>query len=215
VIHGSAGVQLSLPWELEGRATGFWREGLPVELEPIGGEPRHYGRRRSMGMELLLRRSLAGGVLDGWIGYTLMWARVGQPDGTWLPAVFDQRHNFVAMLSARLPHGFQVGARFRLVSGNPENTVVGREIHAFGGDWYHQAIRAPRGTTYQPLFHQLDLRIDKRWTLDRTSVTAYLDVQNVYNRIYPEVWIYSRDWAERRSLLGLPIYPSLGLMVDF
>ena len=53
------------------------------------------------------------------------------------------------------------------------------------------------------------------WTLDRTSVSLYLDVQNVYNRIFPEVWIYTSDWADRSSLVGLPIYPSLGVMVDF
>lgn len=214
VIHGSAGAQVSLPWELEGRATAFWREGLPLTLERGPQEPYYHGRRRSIGLELLLRRTLASGVLDGWIGYTLMWARVDQRDGTWLPAVFDQRHNFVALLSARLPRGFRLGLRFRLVSGNPETPVVGREILE-GSAWYYMPIRAPRGTTYQPLFHQLDLRLDKRWTRDRSSVTLYFDVQNVYNRIYPEVWIYTRDWTERSSLLGLPIYPSLGVLVDF
>lgn len=214
VIHSSAGVQASLPWELEARATAFWREGLPVDIDAPWGTV-HHGRRRSIGLELLLRRSLANGWLDGWLGYTLMWARVGQPDGTWLPAVFDQRHNFVALLSARLPRGFRLGTRFRLVSGNPETPVVGREIFAAGSEWFYNPIRAPRGTTYQPLFHQLDIRLDKRWTLDRTSVTLYLDIQNIYNNIYPEVWIYTTDWADRRSLIGLPIYPSLGIMVDF
>jgi hypothetical protein len=216
VMHGSAGVQASLPWELEARATAFWREGLPITIERPDGNRFHHTRRRSMGLELLLRRSLVSGVLDGWIGYTLMWARVEEPEGGWLPAVFDQRHNFVALLGVRLPRGFRVGLRFRVVSGNPEIPVVGREIvSSEGSSWSYRPIRAPRGTTYQPLFHQLDLRIDKRWTLDRTSVTAYLDVQNVYNHIYPEVWIYTSDWADRRSLIGLPIYPSLGVMVDF
>lgn len=216
VIHASAGMQVSLPWDVEARATGFWREGLPTTVDRSApAEPHYFGRRRSMGLELLLRRSLASGVLDGWIGYTLMWARVGQKDGTWLPAVFDQRHNFVALLSTELPKGFRLGLRFRVGSGNPQTPVVGREIFAQAGQWYYRPLRAPRGTTYQPLFHQLDLRIDKRWTRDRTSVTAYLDVQNVYNQIYPEIWIYTTDWSDRRSLLGLPIYPSLGVQVDF
>ncbi|WP_181197305.1 TonB-dependent receptor [Enhygromyxa salina] len=215
VIHASTGVRVDLPWDLEARATGFWREGLPKTLDRTGRDPYYYGRRRSMGLELLLRRSLVSGVVDGWVGYTLMWARVDTEDGSWLPAVFDQRHNFVALLSANLPRGFRLGLRFRLVSGNPETPVVGRQIGSNNGRWSYRPIRAPRGTTYQPLFHQLDLRLDKQWVLDRTSVTAYLDVQNVYNRLYPEVWIYTSDWAERRSLIGLPIYPSLGVQVDF
>ncbi|PRP96060.1 TonB-dependent Receptor Plug Domain protein [Enhygromyxa salina] len=215
VIHGSAGVQVRLPWELEARATGFWREGLPVTLERFRGDPYYYGRRRSLGLELLLRRSLANDVIDGWLGYTLMWARAEDQAGEWLPAVFDQRHNFVALLGVNLPRNVRVGARFRLVSGNPETPVVGREVVADDGVWFYRPLRAPRGTSYQPMFHQLDLRVDKSWVKDRTRVTTYLDVQNVYNRIYPEVWIYSRDWAERSSLIGLPIYPSLGVQVDF
>ncbi|KIG13899.1 TonB family protein / TonB-dependent receptor [Enhygromyxa salina] len=216
VIHAASGVHLLLPWELEARATLFWREGLPVTLERLVAEPYEYARRRAYGLELLVRRSLANDIVDGWLGYTLMSSRIDQPERGWEPAVFDQRHNFVALLGVNLPRGFRFGARFRLVSGNPETPVVGRQIFASGtGDWDYFPLRAPRGTSYQPLFHQLDLRLDKRWVKDRVSVTAYLDVQNVYNRIYPEVWIYTRDWAERRSLIGLPVYPSLGVQVDF
>ena len=38
---------------------------------------------------------------------------------------------------------------------------------------------------------------------------------NVYNRIYPEVWVYSIDWTERGQRIGLPIFPSLGFRVEF
>ena len=141
-------------------------------------------------------------------------AKIEDSPGQWLPAVFDQRHNLVALLSANLPRRFRFGLRFRVVSGNPETPVLGGEINVNGGDWIYTPIRGVRGTTYQPVFHQLDLRLDKRWTLDRTSVTAYLDVQNVYNHIYPEVWIYTATGATA-SLIGLPIYPSLGVQVDF
>ena len=215
VVHASMGVQVQLPWQLEASATGFWREGLPTTLDRLSDDPYRFARRRSFGLELLLRRSLARDVIDGWLGYTLMSARVEQQDRGWEPAVFDQRHNFVALLGINLPRGYRVGLRFRLVSGNPESPIVGRQVVARSGRWFYVPLRAPRGTAYQPLFHQLDIRLDKRWTLDRTSVTAYLDVQNVYNRIYPEVWLYTRDWAERRSLIGLPIYPSLGVQVEF
>ncbi|MFO7566216.1 MAG: TonB-dependent receptor plug domain-containing protein [Enhygromyxa sp.] len=218
VTHASLGFEAALPWELELRALGFWRSSRPVEFDrsvPFGGPaPRDYGRRTSTGMELLLRR--AAGVVDGWIGYTLLWARVDDPQLGSLPAVFDQRHNFVALMSVALPRGFRLGARFRLGSGNPETPVTGRELIPLReGEVAYRPLRGPRGTSYQPLFHQLDLRLDKTWTLDRTSVGAYFDVQNVYNHIYAEIWIYSADWLARQSAIGLPIYPSLGVVVSY
>ena len=64
-------------------------------------------------------------------------------------------------------------------------------------------------------FHQLDLRVDKTWTWSRASLTLYLDVQNVYNRWYPEVYVYSADWRDRSQVIGLPIFPSLGMRIDY
>jgi hypothetical protein len=218
VTHGSLGFEASLPWDLDLRALGFWRSSRPVDFDwtPEDGEPapRPYGYRSSVGAELLLRRTL--GVVDGWLGYTLLWARVDDLEQGWLPALFDQRHNFVALLSFALPRNFRFGVRFRLGSGNPETPVTGREIVPLPeGQEDYRPLRAPRGTTYKPLFHQLDLRLDKSWVLERTTVGAYIDVQNVYNHLYPEVWIYSDDWTARQSAIGLPIYPSIGVIVSY
>src|SRR5690606_10541596 len=153
---------------------------------------------------------------DGWLGYTLLWARVDDPELGWLPAVFDQRHNFVALLSVALPRGFRVGARFRLGSGNPETPVTGVELVPLEeGQLGYRPLRGPRGASPQPLCHPLDVRHDSSWTLRRATVGAYLDVQNVYNHVYAEIWIYSADWSARRSAIGLPIYPSAGVSVGY
>ena len=135
----------------------------------------------------------------------------------WLPTALDQRHNLVFLLSGTLPRGFRLGLRFRLVSGNPQTPVVAVENSAqlYQGGWGYRPLYGVRGTTYAPLFHQLDLRVDKQWVRKRSTVTAYLDVQNVYDHRYPEVWVYSLDWSQRSALIGLPIFPSLGLQVDF
>ncbi|HVI00105.1 MAG TPA: hypothetical protein VM869_15415, partial [Enhygromyxa sp.] len=220
-IHASTGVEATLPWELDFRGTVFWREVLSTDV-PIYYEDGTSGvlsssRRRSAGLELLLRRAL-GQHLDGWIGYTLMWARarsINDSNPPWLPATFDQRHNLVLLLSATLPRGFRFGMRFRVVSGNPEAPVLAGEAVSSPEGTYYRPIRGEFGSAYQPVFHQLDLRLDKRWVRDRVSVTAYLDVQNVYNHVYPEVPVYTRDWAQRASLIGLPIYPSLGVQITY
>ncbi len=222
-IHGSAGVEAELPWELDLRGTLFWREvlttSIPVVYEDGTSDLLDSSRRRSGGAELLLRRAL-GPKLDGWIGYTLMWARTQAvrptgPPPRWFPATFDQRHNLVVLLSATLPRNFRFGARFRLVSGNPVSPVLGAEAVSTEFGNAYRPIRGEFGSRYQPLFHQLDLRLDKRWVRDRATINAYIDIQNIYNYMYPEVPIYTRDWSQQASLLGLPIFPSLGVQVEY
>jgi hypothetical protein len=222
-MHGSTGVEAALPWQLDLRGTVFWREVLstsvPVYFDDGSSLILDSSRRRAAGLELLLRRAL-GPQLDGWIGYTLMWSRQqfvdrGDPR-PWQPGIFDQRHNLVVLLSASLPRNFRLGMRFRVVSGNPESPVLGGEAVSWDRlGTYYRPIRGEFGSRYQPVFHQLDLRLDKRWVRDRASVSVYLDVQNIYNNVYPEVPVYTRDWSQRSSLVGLPIFPSLGVQVEY
>ena len=60
-------------------------------------------------------------------------------------------------------------------------------------------------------FHQLDLRVDKKWTWKRVSLTAYVDIQNAYNRRNVEGTVYAYDFTQSRVVAGLPILPSIGL----
>src|SRR5690606_24248708 len=111
------------------------------------------------------------------------------------------------------PKGWQVGARFRLVSGNPFTPVVGATYDAAGGG-YIPLAGAPNSARV-PLFHQLDLRVDKRFTWKRVSLTTYLDVQNVYNRQNAEFVNYAYDYSAFSTIPSLPIIPSLGIKLEF
>jgi hypothetical protein len=66
-----------------------------------------------------------------------------------------------------------------------------------------------------PLFHQLDLRVDKRWQFKDWRLSAYLDVQNVYNNPAVEAIVYNYDFSQQAFQTGLPILPSIGLRGEF
>jgi hypothetical protein len=220
-LHASTGVRVELPWKLGLRATAFWRDTGgqsrlrfdEAEDSSIAIQQGGFPSSRAYGLELLLERALARDI-HGWIGYTLLRSQRFESElGEWRPTEFDQRHNLVALMSFRLPRGFRLGVRFRLVSGNPDQPIYGAVIKEDAG--YYEPVRGPLGDTYRPLFHQLDLRLDKTWYAKRASVTGYFDVQNVYNHRYPELWVYTADYRERSERIGLPIFPSLGLRVDW
>jgi hypothetical protein len=98
-----------------------------------------------------------------------------------------------------------------VVTGLPYTPVVG-SIAVPGG---YQPVFGLRNAARLPLSHQLDVRVDKQWILDRISITAYFDVQNVYNRVNPELVLYAADFRSEAGYLGLPIFPSLGLRLGW
>ena len=66
-----------------------------------------------------------------------------------------------------------------------------------------------------PLFHQLDLRIDKRWQFAYWRLSTYLDVQNAYNHMAVEGYSYNYNYSQRVRNTGVPILPSLGVRGEF
>jgi TonB-dependent Receptor Plug Domain len=171
---------------------------------------------RAAGLEALVRRRISR-KLYGWVAYTLTFTELvvlQAPPGfpyARRPSDYDQRHNLVALLSYALPRHWRIGGRFRLVSGLPYTPVVG-SIALPGG---YQPVFGLRNAARLPYSHQLDLRVDKQWVRDRLSVTAYVDVQNVYNRVNPELVLYAADFRSEAGYVGLPIFPSLGVRLDW
>ncbi|MCY1072141.1 TonB-dependent receptor [Nannocystis sp. RBIL2] len=211
----SANVHVDLTAALGLDATIFYRrvrDHLPPDPEypelPDTASATH-------GVELMLRHDLTAR-LFGWVAYTWMRsdARRLYPDGTVMrtPADFDQRHNLVMLVGYKLPRRWSIAARFRLVTGLPFTPFVGGLDHMGDGAY---PIAGPVNSARMPVFHQLDLRLDRTWILHRCVVGAYLDVQNVYNRANAEGVMYSADYASTRAVVGVPILPVLGVKVSY
>lgn len=222
--QASATLEMELPWDVELQVGAFGRllhdPGGLAEV-PVSGseEPRLAAvtsevRGYDAGGELLLRKRLSRR-LYGWIAYTGMRS-IRDFAGVRSPGSFDQPHNLVLIASYGLPRNWRIGGRFRVASGNPYRPLLGAVD--FDPTQYGRrsvGILGTRNSSRFPVFHQLDVRVDKRWVLHRVEVTGYLDVQNVYNRQNVEAWIYQPDFRGRTGALGLPIFPSLGVRVDW
>lgn len=216
-LHASASLRYQITDVGSAELTGFVRN-QHNNVPPLDDGARNPfdSDSQAAGLEALVRTRL-GERLYGWVGYTLTYAQLvlrQTPPGfpyTRRASDYDQRHNLVVLLSHALPKRVRIGARFRLVSGLPYSPVVG-SVALPGG---YQPIFGARNSARLPMSHQLDLRIDKRWVRDRVTVTAYVDVQNVYNRVNPELVLYAADFRSEAGYVGLPIFPSLGVRLDF
>lgn len=170
------------------------------------------GEGRAYGAELLLRYD-PDGRFFGWIGYSLTrserWSRTGEV----LASYADQPHHLIAVGTLELPElweGFSVGARLRATSGGPYTPVEG-SLYDADTDRHRRIGSTSARSLRLPAFFQLDVRVDKRWDLGGSSLSMYLDVQNVTNHSNAEGVMYNYDYSEHGPLPGLPFFPSLGI----
>jgi outer membrane receptor protein involved in Fe transport len=171
------------------------------------------GVGRIVGLEVLLRKELTDR-LFGWVAYTLSSSeRIDRPGQQWRKFDYDQTHNLTVVASYQLSRGWQLGGRFRLISGNPSTPVLGATYLAASDSYL--PIFGPTNSDRLPLFHQLDLRIDKVWTFDAWTLDLFLDVLNVYNHKSIEGIQYAYDYSASATVGGLPLLPSIGLKGAF
>ena len=222
-LHAGVGVEQQLlpALTLDAQAFFIHRYDLVVRTsQVVFGDnqirPLRYsnaGGGFSYGLELLLKHDVTRHFY-GWLAYTLSQTKnQQQAGGDYVLFPFDQTHILTLVASFRLGVGWELGARFRLVSGRPDTPVLGG---VFDNDRnrYRRIDGEVRSDRF-PLFHQLDLRAEKTWFFKLWRLTAYLDVQNIYNAENPEAILYDYRYRDSGYLRGLPIMPSLGIRGSF
>ena len=194
----------------------FWKSlrDLVVAGENPGDPPLdNDGIGRAYGGEILIRQNL-GKRLFGWLAYTLSRSeRKDHPDQSWYPFEFDQTNILTVMLSYFLPRGFEVGGRYRYVTGDPYTPVAGAFYDSVSDSY--TPLAGPTNGARLGSFSQLDLRVDKVFTFDRWRFSIYLDVQNVLRADNPEAVGYNYNYTIANPITGLPLLPILGIRGDF
>jgi hypothetical protein len=221
-IHYSLGVEQEITRQVELSIEGFYKDlTRQVSRAPNASGDYTYGNRglgSVIGLETLLKYKPSKRFF-GWIAYTLSRS-VRQDDASSPEYLFqyDQTHNLIMLGSYRLGRGWEFGGRFRIVSGSLDTPVVSSPalpgLYAADAGAY-TPLQAKAFSTRLPLFHQLDLRIDKRWQFETWRLSAYLDIQNVYNNAAVEGLAYNYNFSRQSYQTGIPIIPSLGLRGEF
>jgi outer membrane receptor protein involved in Fe transport len=199
---------------LSGEVTVFYKH-LDHLVRPVDDDDlyRNEGKGRVTGMEVFLRQRLAHG-LSGWLSYTLSRSERTDSSGAGRRLFdYDQTHILSRVARYELPANWSVGARWRLVSGRPVTPFVGG-VFQEDRDSYEGIQGAPNSDRL-PLFHMLDLRVDKRWVYNQWALSTYLSVSNAYNRGNAQDVAYSFNYRQKEVIAGLPILPIFGVTGTF
>jgi TonB family protein len=171
------------------------------------------GRGNTTGMEFLLRQEITE-YLYGWVAYTLSRTvtDLDENDSSLSLTNFDQTHILTVVAQTNLPYGFTLGGRFRLVSGNLQRFPLG-SVHDLDTTNYLRLGDSQRERL--PYFHQLDIRVDRKWVFEQFTATAYLDLLNAYNNTNVEGVLADYRSNEIQYIPSLPILPVFGMSAEF
>ncbi|MFH1051606.1 MAG: TonB-dependent receptor [bacterium] len=175
---------------------------IPYGLEPLS----MIGKGFSRGAELFIQKKMSDIPIFGLLSLTYSETNFTSLDGIEKPGAFDSRIIFNFSLGYRINKDWEIAGKFRASTGLPTTPYLpdGRLDYS----QYNEGERLP-------LYHALDLRIDKKWDFSNMALTTYIDVQNVYGRenVSQIRWNPRTGQAEFGTNLG--ILPSIGINLEF
>jgi TonB family protein len=222
-FQSSIGVFQKITDNLNVDVTGYYNRRFenvsspgPTTLNPDGSVTTqrfaNLGLGRAYGVEVMLRHEVTKNFF-GWVSYTFNRSeeRTAGTDTAYVVTANDQTHILTLVGSYRLPFGFELGMRFRYVTGVPKNPLDHKyDLFRADNNTYAATFGERRSGRVKD-FNQLDLRIDKAFTFDRFTFTAYLDIQNVYNQANVEGSFYDYRFRQEFEVPGIPFLPVVGI----
>jgi hypothetical protein len=189
-----------------------------------------YQRDYSRGVQVILQRRSANR-LSGWLGYTLTRARERQyevryqvspfvsdvlfPNNTpYYPTLEDQRHSLTLFAMYRLKPSINLSGKILYGTGFP--VPSGTYIQIGNNQYVPIGLNETRLGPYA----RVDLRTDKDWAFQHWKLTLYGEVLNLTNH-YNGRYAYqsgidpNTGHAQVKTLQGLPITPTIGLVFQF
>lgn len=165
---------------------GISLANLGADFGVIGDEPLNYaGLGRAYGLEFLFQQKFFQGFY-GILAYTFVRSEFTNVSGSYAPSSWDSRHLVSLTGGKKFKRNWEVGGRFQLSGGlpyTPDDEAASMNIDSWNRlgaavtDW--SQLNAKRIKT----FHQLDVRVDKKWFFTKWSLDLFLDIQNIYNHI--------------------------------
>lgn len=181
---------------------------IPFGLEPLFSSSTGFAR----GVEVFIQKKLSDIPLYGLISLTLNESRFTGLDGIERPGAYDSRIIFNIAAGYRFDENWEISSKFRLATGAPTTPFIeDPQSPQYGRRDFQQFNLGDR----LPLFHALDLRIDRRWTFEGFQLITYLDIQNLYARKNISNVNFNQRTGKAEYNTSIGILPSIGVNIEF
>ncbi len=176
---------------------------IPFGLEPLSNQ----AEGRAYGVELFIQKKLSKIPIYGLLSLTFSKSEFKSIEGIYRPSRYDSRFIANLALGWRINQDWELSGKFRLATGVPTTNFT--EDGNIDYKNYNEGERLP-------IFHALDVRIDRRWTFSSLGLITYIDIQNIYNKKNTSGidWNY-REGKQELKVSSLGILPSIGINLEF
>jgi hypothetical protein len=149
----------------------------------IGNEPvTSITKGKSYGVEFMIQQKLFKGFY-GIIAYTMVTSQFQDKKSNYIASSWDNGNIVSLTFGKKFKRNWEVGAKWRYLGGSPYTPVDAQassiktvwDINGRGLPDYNQ-LNTQRLKSY----HQLDVRVDKKFFFKKWSLNVYLDIQNLY-----------------------------------
>lgn len=126
------------------------------------------------------------------LSYTFVRSRFSGADGRLIASSWDNRNLVSALFGYKLKKNWELGAKFRFAGGapyTPFDTVASRISFATTGIGVNDLSRL--NTERVIAFRQLDIRIDKKFYFEKSTLDIFIDIQNLLRSPSPDIPDYS------------------------
>jgi hypothetical protein len=171
------------------------------------------GRGEAYGVELFAERK--PDTASSWYGQAnLAWSRSRYSglDGVLRPSSFDYPVVANALGTYRLSRNWDASTRLAFLAGRPY-TPIDTALSTAGRRAIYQLDRV--NALRAPAYFRVDLRIDRRWTVNGLPVSLFAGMQNLTNRKNVSGYGWDRRGASVRTLEQLGLFPIAGLDWQF
>jgi hypothetical protein len=157
---------------------------LGADFGIIGNAPvTSTSKGKSYGLEFLMQQKLYNGFY-GLISYTFVRSEFQDKNNIYTASSWDNRHLVSLTGGKKFGRNWELGIRWLFTGGSPytpynvQATVLKEnwDVRPFGIPDYDRL-----NTERISSFHQLDLRVDKKYFFKRWTLDVYFDIQNAYN----------------------------------
>ncbi|NSW45061.1 MAG: TonB-dependent receptor [Bacteroidales bacterium] len=156
----------------------------PIDYGFVGNEPvTSTSVGRAYGIEYLLQTTLLKN-LNLTLSYTFAVSEFKNKQQKYRPTSWDNRHILNLTANKKFSKNWNVALKWRFAGGLPYTPYdLERSSQIAAWDIQNRPyfdFDNINGRRFKS-FHQLDVRVEKRYTLKKTELRLYLDVQNIYN----------------------------------
>lgn len=176
---------------------------IPYGLEPLNND----GKGRSYGAELIIQKKITPELpIFGVFSVSYSDTRFTSIDGIERVGAFDSPLIMNLSVGYRFSDSWELSLKYRTGIGYPTTPFLSNGTRDFTK--YNEGDRLP-------IYHATDIRLDKRWNLDRFYLVTYIDIQNAFGtkNVTDVRWNFRKQEIEYGTSFG--VLPSIGIQFEF